>query len=396
MASFTQHGPSSFTDGGDEGEDFSEFRFGEGGLLRRLELACRLTEPRAQIVTAIALTWLPIVLFGVYSEVVLGVPEPIVHDVAVHVRLLVATPILLVLDYLFPLVCRTALAQVSRQSFIREAERQRFDTMWRRVARLADSSVPELLIALGCLAIGVGVVVHQIDVRGVPEGQSLTPARFWYAMTDLPLFQFLLWRSVWRWMLWSWILIGLSFFRLDLVPTHPDCRGGIAFLRKPSIGYCGTLLFAISCVVVAEWGERFAGGNTLGSFRPLIMLFGVVGALVAFGPLLFYVPLLFRARYRAVLEASSFATQFARLFRVRRLELRGRELMTSRDVQGLTAMNASYKETVESMKLYLFYKKDIIILLAATLAPILPLTLVSVPAEEWQAVAKLLVGTPLP
>ncbi len=396
MASFMQHGPLSFMGGGDDGEDFSQFRFGEGGLLRRLETACRLTQPWAQVLTAICLTWLPIVVFGTYSEVVLGVPEPIVHDVAVHVRLLVATPIFLVLDYLFPLICRTALAQVSRQSFIREEDRDRFDAMWRKVARVADAWLPEVLIVLGCLAIGVGVVVNYINVRGVPEDQQLTPARFWYAMTDLPLFQFLLWRSVWRWILWSRILIGLAFFRLDLVPTHPDRRGGIAFLRKPSIGYCATLLFAISCVVVAEWGERFAGGNTLGSFQPLFMLFGVVGALVAFGPLLFYVPLLFRARYAGILETSSFATQFARLFRARRLELRGRELMTSRDVQGLTAMNASYQETVEGMKLYLFYKKDIVILLAATLLPILPLALVNVPLEEWQAVARLLVGTPMP
>lgn len=377
-------------------EDAAEFSFGEGGLLRTIERACHLTKPWTQVACALALTWLPIVLFGVYSEVVQGQHEPILHDVGVHVRLLVATPIFLVLDHVFPMVCRVVLVQLTRQSFIREEDKASFEALWRGVARRADSNVPELLIGVVSLGLGVAVLLDFLEVRGVTGTRELTWAQRWYAMTDLPLFQFLLWRSVWRWLLWVRILLGVSRLPLDLIPTHPDRRGGISFLRKPSIGYCATLLFAISSVVVAEWGEHFIGESAVDGLKPLLLLFAVIGISFAFGPLLAYVPLLFHARYFGLLEVSAFASRYARKIRLRRAKLAERELLLGRDLQGLAALNATYRDTVDEMKLCLFYKKDIIVLLAATLAPLVPLALWNVPQEEWGELIQLLAGTAMP
>ncbi|MDQ3363809.1 MAG: hypothetical protein M3680_00050 [Myxococcota bacterium] len=100
------------------------------------------------------------------------------------------------------------------------------------------------------------------------------------------MFEFLLFRSLWRWAIWVRVLGGLA--RIDLDPMHPDRRGGIAFLRLPSIGYCAMLLFTVASVLCAEWHDLAFFGVTLVSFAPLLVLFAAVGTLVAFGPLLLF------------------------------------------------------------------------------------------------------------
>src|SRR5690242_15256568 len=71
---------------------------------------------------------------------------------------------------------------------------------------------------------------------------------------------------------WVRILFGLAWIPLDLVPTHPDRRAGISFLRLPSMGYCALLLFAVASTLCAEWGDRLALGASLSGFTPLLAL----------------------------------------------------------------------------------------------------------------------------
>src|SRR5690606_4354971 len=108
--------------------------------------------------------------------------------------------------------------------------------------------IPEALLVLFALGVGVAALGGHLPIRGLSRGElargDLAPDQIWYALTDLPLFQFLLWRSVWRWAIWVGILVGCSRIELDLVPTHPDRCGGIRVLNLPSIGYCAMLLFA--------------------------------------------------------------------------------------------------------------------------------------------------------
>ncbi len=375
-------------------------RFGEGGLWRRLEVACHITHLRSQILWVIALTWVPVVVFGLWTELTTGRTDPLMRDEAVHVRMLVATPILLVLDQVFPRVCSTTLGQLAQGRFIPENEWPHFERVWRSAGRWADAWLPELLIAVVSVGSGLAIVLGYIPLRGLPPGGPFTMAQRWYSMTDLPLFQFLLWRSLWRWLVWAHVLVGIARIRLTLVPWHPDRRGGISFLSDPSVGYCAMFLFAVSSVVCSEWGERFAMGETLRSFQPLLLLFAVVGSLVAFGPLFLFVPQLFRAKRLGLIEANSFATRFGRRFHRRWIRessrSRGRELLAGDDIQGLDALGSSYRDGIAQLRLVLIDKTDVLLLLAATLAPVVPVMIARVPLEEWSRLLEMLTGGTLP
>lgn len=363
-----------------------DYRIGEGGLLRRCEAALHLTRLSSQVLALLTITWAPIVAIGLWR----GHPGALVHDPAVHVRLLVAAPVFLIIDQLFPSICRYTLGQLLDQGFVSEAQEPRVDRLLQSAARLADSSLPEALLAGFGLVLGVSALTGILPVSGLNYRTGLTPDQAWYALTDLPLFQFLLWRSVWRWIIWVRVLCGLAGVKLELVPTHPDRTAGIRFLRLPSVGYCAMLLFAISSVLCAEWGSRFTLGATLASFKPLLLVFAAVAVIIAFGPLLLFAPQLWRARRKGLLEVGRVASRVGRLLRSSYRD--PERLQESRVVQDLASIEQTYRETVKQLTFLLFDRYDLALLLLATLLPVVPVMLMHVPFEDWQEVASLITG----
>lgn len=374
-----------------------EFRIGEGGLLRRFERAARLTRLSQQIAIALATTWLPVMLLAILNRRLTGRWEPFVYRPAMHVRLLVAMPVLLALDHVFPRVCRTVLGQLVTQSFVPTTAQARFDRLLRVSTRMADSAFPELLMIGLALAIGFGQLLGLVPMSGVARGTPLSPILFWYALVDVPFLQFLLWRALWRWAVWVRVLVGLSRIDLDLVAGHPDRRGGISFLRWPSIGYCSMLLFAISSVLCAEQGSRLAFGASLASFTPLLLVFGTAGTLIAFGPLLLFTPQLMRARRDGLVEYARLGSEYGRGFQ--RRWIRGRpsaERIGPRSTQPLSDLGAIYRDTVERLRPLIFEKRDLVALLLAILLPLVPVILLRVPAEDWKRLLALLTGGVVP
>lgn len=362
---------------------------GEGGPLRRLERRCHLTSSRTQVLAALVISWLPLVVFGFATELSTGERVRLLHDMTVHVRMLVAAPLLVFLDYVFPLECRYAIRALSSFDIIKAADRARFEQLLQRTTRLGDWWLPET--ALAVVAFGLGIATLRLPVGGIMLRSGLTATDWWYALVALPLFEFLLLRSFWRWMIWVRFLIGLARIKLDLDPTHPDKHGGIAILRKPSLTYCATLLFVVSAVTSAQWSARFQFVS-MASFVPLLLVFAVVAILVAFGPLLLFVTQMFRARREALVEVGSLAARNGRWFRNRWTDTKAGTVLSSAEPQNLVAIASTYRDSVAATRIWPFQKRDLLLVLAATLLPVVPIMLVRIPHEEWFSMASLLVG----
>jgi len=370
-----------------------DFGIGEGGLLRRFESAAHLTRVRRQILTAVAITWVPVMVFGLLNEQLRGHREPLLHHAAMHVRLLVAVPVFLFIDEMFPRGCRVILAQLVFKSFIPADAERTFQRIVRSGARLANSWIPETLLMVVSIGLGIFALLGFLPISGVAGRGDRTPAQLWYTLTDWPFVQFLLWRSLWRWVIWVRVLFGLSSIRLDLVPTHPDRRAGISFLRLPSVGYCAFLLFAVASMMCAEWGEKLTLNASLKGFAPLLALFAAVGALIAFGPLLAFGPQLFRARRRGIIDCGARACDEGRRFQRRVTEGRAiDEQAAALEASALSDVGSVYREAVDRLQIVLVDRRDVIGLLVATLLPIVPMMLVRVPLEEWRQLAGMLTG----
>src|SRR5262249_23144574 len=158
-----------------------------------------------------------------------------------------------------------------------------------------------------------------------------------------------LWRSLFRWGLWARVLGGLSRVPLRLLPAHADRRGGIGFLKRPSIAYCAVLLLAVSSALCGGWETQILlYGAQIDAFKPLFFAFVVIGALVAFAPLLVFLPQLMVARRRGMEAYGELVSDHARKFQERWIEgQRGADLLGNPDFSSLTDLSTSYQENVE-------------------------------------------------
>ncbi len=82
------------------------------------------------------------------------------------------------------------------------------------------------------------------------EFHRLTLAGWWCVFISIPLFIFLFTRGVWRHLVWAELLRAISRLDLRLVSTHPDGKGGLAFVGEYPNAYV-LFVFGVSCGMAA-------------------------------------------------------------------------------------------------------------------------------------------------
>jgi hypothetical protein len=396
----------SSTPGEDLAEDPREFSLALGGPLFQLLRRAHLTDDALQLlrrrVLAISLfCWLPLLVLSALEGHLLGqsVAIPFLKDVDLHVRLLVALPLLIIAERVVHQRIRPLVKQFQAQDLVPESARPSFQAAVSSAARLRNSAVAEVLLI--AFVYGVGVLViwrHFMSIDTMTwyatpsaEGSKLTLTGWWYGLVSLPVFQFLLVRWLFRLFVWARFLFQVSRFDLNLIPTHPDRAGGLGFLSKSLLAYY-PLAAAFGTLMAGSMANRiFYSGATLPGFKMQIAA-GVVLVVVFFaGPLFVFVPRLSRAKRTGMSEFGILAQRYVREFDAK--WLRGgapadEAFVGSADIQSLADLGNSF-EVVKSMRAVPVVMQDLIRIGVATLVPIGPLLLTVMPMEE---LLKMLLG----
>src|SRR6516164_680644 len=307
-----------------EPEDFSLVLGGPlYQLFRRAHLSGdHLELLRRRVLFFSALTWLPLFVISALEGHAWdgGINVPFLRDIDVHVRFLVALPLLVLAELVVHQRMKPVLAQFRTRGLIAESSRTRFDAAVASAYRLRNSVVAELLL-LGAVY-GVGVLLlwrknAALDVSswyGTPADGTLNPslAGWWLGIVSLPIFPFLLLRWYFRLPIWARFLWQVSRMELRLVPTHPDRAGGLGFL--------GTLSYAFSPLLVAQGlllagvlaNRIFYAGEKLPDFKAQII--GTVATMVLFvvGPSLSFMPALAAAKRTGQREYGTLAQRYVR------------------------------------------------------------------------------------
>jgi hypothetical protein len=145
------------------------------------------------------------------------------------------------------------------------------------------------------------------------EGGRLTPAGWWCLLISLPTFWFLLLRGLWRHHVWSVLLYRLARLEFRLVASHPDGKGGLAFIADYPNAYA-IFIFGVSCAVAAALAH-----NDSHSALSATTFSSIAGAWLAIVLALFAFPLfsfsrpLAELRERALVHWSAEATRYHRL-----------------------------------------------------------------------------------
>lgn len=335
-------------------------------------------------VVLVGVTWIPLIALSALARAASGHWPPVVADIGVHVRLLLAVPLFLVAERSVHVRTERCLdrfvtdrwapdgdAEVAR--IVAVAGRYR-DAWWPELVILALALAGSQLVAWG--------VLEPLGVQRGPHARQWSDALLWYALIALPLYQFLLYRWLWRWLLWVWMLRALSRLNVRPIATHPDHAGGIDFLAEPSAGFSWVIL-ANSAVQAGVWADRIIHrGAEVTSFSGEIALLIITAVAISLGPLCVFIPTMWRTRFRAVREYGRLAADHSRLFHARWIERGERELLLGNaDIQAQSDLVTVF-EAMSSMRIVPFGARTLTIVVLAVIIPVIPLFLLELPLSE--------------
>jgi hypothetical protein len=379
--------------------ELQDFSLVLGGPLFQLFRKAHLTGDalelvRQRVIVISLFAWLPLLALSALEGQSLGgrIAVPFLLDVEVHVKFLLALPLLIAAELVVHERMRLVVRQFLERSLIPESTTPRFDAAIASAFRLRNSVLAEVLLIAFVYGVGILIVWRQYTALDTAtwyatpsvDGSKLSLAGMWYGYVSLPVFQFLLLRWYFRLFIWSRFLWQVSRIGLSLVPTHPDRVGGLGFLSN--------IVFAFTLLAVAH-GALLAGqlanrifylGAALPEYKIEIAVVVIFLLCVVLGPLLVFAPQLAQAKRTGLREYGTLAERYVREFDAK--WLRGgapadEALVGSADIQSLADLGNSF-EVVRTMQIAPITRDALLRLVAATLAPVVPLLLTMMPLEE--------------
>ena len=364
-------------------------------LLRRTHLAGdALALARRRVVVISMLAWLPLLAFSALEGRAFGdsVAVPFLLDVEVHIRYLVALPLLIGAELVVHRRMRSVVDVFLERRLVPEDSLPRFDAALASAYRLRNSVLAEL--ALIAFVYGVGVLVFwrqfvALDASTwyatpTPDGSSLSIAGLWFGLISLPMFQFLLVRWYFRLFIWTRLLWQISRIELSLVPTHPDRLGGLGFLSKTAHAFM-LLAVAHGAMLAGPIANRIFYLNAgLVDFKVEIAMMLLFVLALVLAPMLVFTPQLAQAKRVGLREYGTLSERYVREFDAKWLRGGARDgepFVGSADLQSLADLGNSY-EVVRTMLPVPVSKEMAIQITMATLAPLVPLALTMMPLEE--------------
>ncbi|RDJ12866.1 hypothetical protein [Rhizobium grahamii] len=144
------------------------------------------------------------------------------------------------------------------------------------------------------------------------EAHHLTLAGWWCVFISIPLFIFLFVRGIWRHLVWAGLLRSIARLDLRLVSTHPDGKGGLAFLGEYPNAYV-LFVFGTSCGMAAAVAKHQMQADLSAATLTTIMAVWLLIVLAFFAyPLSAFSKPLAQLKDRTLLTLSALATTHQR------------------------------------------------------------------------------------
>jgi hypothetical protein len=370
-------------------------------LLRRMHLSGSALELiKLRVSVLVSLAWIPLLLLSLLSGQAWGsgLDLTFVKDLDVHIRFLIAMPLLILSESVVHERMLSVVGQFEERRLIPAVDATKFNRAISSALRLRNSYLAEALMVVIAYVIGYQFVWKQsmaLDATAwysdptVTRG-SLSWAGIWFRFLSLPLFQFLFLRWYYRIFIWMRFLFQVSRIRLSLVLAHPDQTGGLGFLANSVHAFLPLAVAHGALLAGAIANHIFYEGANLMDFKWEVLAIATLIISVVVLPLFFFSPQLADAKRLGSIKYGLFATRFARSVEDRWVPgaIPADTTTIGNDIQSLADLANSYA-TVERMQMAPVTRSTLLMLAVFTVAPIVPLTLTMMPLSE---VIKMLAG----
>jgi len=353
-------------------------------LLRALRLAPRqgFRAPGRALMVA-AISWLPIAVWAAATGRLgeLAWSGGAVRHIELHVRCLLALPLLVLSEPMADRVVGAIVANFPASGLILPGDRSAFEVVLASTRRLRDSR-----LVWGVLAAIVLISTLLGSARPL-DPESATSSGFghaWSTFVVRPMFLALLLAWIWRLIL-TWILFRrIARLDLQLVPSHPDHVGGLGFVQLQPAGF-SLVVFTLSGVVCASVAQQIVEQHLhLASFQgPLVAL---VVLLVVFFlcPLTAFGPSLRRTRMRGRFQYGTLAGRHVRGLHMRWVEGRTVEddaILDAPEI-GPAADVATLYELATRMRPLPLGLQPLMAVVIPAVIPLLPVATLEIPLKD--------------
>jgi len=333
------------------------------------------------------LSWLPIAIWAIVRGRFLEAPfgEPLLQHYGVHVRCLLAIPLLILGEATLHTAGLRYLPQFIRNGLVDAATRPRFEAVLRAVVDWRDSSLPWLLLIGAALA---WALVDPAQSRGDEMSwafdatkNSLGFGGVWFAYVVRPIFVALLLGWLWRIALLVLLFARLGRIDLSLVPSHPDRAGGLGFVEKLP-GAFAPVSLALSAMLASRWAHQIVfHGQTLSALKLPAVTFVIVWSLLLLAPLVPFVRILHAARRAALGSYAAMVAEQGRLVRQRWIDgtMNGEPPLLEPSGVGVIADAEAMFKAVQSMRIVPIGKTAIAGILLPIAVPMLAVAALQVP-----------------
>lgn len=380
-------------------KDPSDFSLVLGGFLFQFYLRAHLSGDTLQllnrrIIALTTLAWLPLLVLATAQGNALpgNVQLPFLHDIEMHVRLLIAMPILVAAELIVHQRMHPVVGSFLERELIPTHALPQFEAAITSAMRWRNSVLAEIIMIGIVYVVGVLFIWRtqmSMDVDSWYGNVSLEKfhpswAGWWLALISLPIFQFLLLRWYFRMFIWGRFLWQVSRIKLNLLFANPDRCGGLGFLSQISYAFT-PLLIAQGVLLAGMISDRILYNHAkLTDFQ--FEIFGMV-ALVLFSvlaPLMVFAVQLLEAKRTGMLEFGNLMHRAVHDFHNRWLNQNhpaDQSLMDPPDIQSLSNLGSSY-ESMKQLRWIPFNLQNVIQLTVITLLPVTPLLLSMFSVEE--------------
>lgn len=367
-----------------------------GGPLYRLYLGAGLARPPLELVVRRMLgvsliCWLPLLLLAAMAgHLTGGVPVPFLRDPEVHIRFLLALPLLIASEAFAHQRMRNIVPQFLTRGIIVSEDQPRFEKLVASAMRLRNSVILEVVLLALALTLGPWVWRHNFTLTISTwyqiydgAGSRLTTAGWYYAFFSLSILRFILIRWYFRLFIWYRFLWQVRAMPLHFNLYHPDRSGGLGFLSGTTLAFAPVFVSQTMLVAGIIFTHILYSGERLPSFKMEmagILIFAVLALVL---PLGFFGPQLEHAGHRAKREFGVLASHYVDDFHRKWIEggrPAGEPLLGTSDIQSLADLANSF-EVVSRIRLLPISKEVLIRLIIMVAFPLLPLTLTMFPLD---------------
>lgn len=334
---------------------------------------------KIRVFTLVLVTWLPLVVLSLLAS-----QPSVLTDYAIHMRFLIALPLLLISSMKSGEKLKESFYQFIEAELVQPKDYEALKYHINETKRLRDSKVAKSFILALVYVFAIAFMYHFRVVENPPwrtNGDGTSSAGWWFSFVSQPLYSYFLLYFFYRIGLWCGLLRKISKMDLQIKPSNGDSAGGLGFL--------GHLLmyFIVPCFAISI---SFAGSmlnlvlyEGLGVENMKFILGAIVGSMLLLlaGPLLFFFPALKEAKHHGIARYGTLMGRQLKAFETKWLvdEIDPKDdILGAEDFQSIDSNNAVI-DRVHHMRLVPFSLTDLLPLIVAMLIPFLPVIALRVP-----------------